>query len=229
MPKGQIPWNKGKKGVQSHSDATKKKMSEGRQGAGNHRFGTHQSEESKRKNSDSNKKTHSVPEVRKKNSENIRKKYLDPEYVKNVKRGRINRSKNKLWHDKIVERNKTKQIEFLLGGFWYGNVRYPDVPKYCEKFNVGFKERVRAYWNYQCFECGELQNGAKHCVHHVHYDKKMCCNGSPQDVIPLCKQCHTKTNYNRDFWEDHFTELLYANDPNGKCFFTKKEYEKFII
>lgn len=122
-----------------------------------------------------------------------------------------------------------RKIEGRIGGFWYGNVKYwyADSPQYCEKFNAEFKERVRAYWNYVCFECGTPQNGKKLGVHHIHYDKKMCCNGSPQDVVPLCRVCHFKTNYNRDYWEDHFTDLLYAYDPEGKCFFTKEEMKKF--
>jgi hypothetical protein len=69
--------------------------------------------------------------------------------------------------------------------WWYGNVNYYDK-KYCEKFNSEFRERVRAYWEYRCFECGEHQRVKKLSVHHVHYDKKMCCNGSPHDVVPLC-------------------------------------------
>lgn len=122
-----------------------------------------------------------------------------------------------------------RRVESLIGGFWYGNVRYwyTETPQYCEKFNKEFKERVRAFWGYQCFECGTPQNGRKLGIHHVHYDKRMCCNGSPQDVIPLCGKCHSKTNYNREYWEDYFTELLYGYCPDGKCFFTKEEMKEF--
>lgn len=113
---------------------------------------------------------------------------------------------------------------------WYGCVTYYDVPKYCEKFNANFKERVRAYWGYKCVECGTPQNRRSLCVHHVHYDKKMCCNGSPRDVVPLCLPCHIKSNFNRDYWEDHFTEIIYSLDPiEGKCFFTKKEMKVFKL
>jgi hypothetical protein len=215
-----IPWNKGKKGVQACSDETRKKMSATRKGKPQPHVSKMLAER--------NRKMAKDPAFCKRNSERIKKKYEDPEYVANVKEGRKRRSNNPIWREKIITRNKTTQLEKLLGGFWYGNVRYPDVPKYCEKFNREFKERVRAFWNYQCFECGSPQNGIKHAVHHVHYDKKMCCNGSPQDVVPLCDYCHGRTQANREYWEDHFTDLLYANDPNGKCFFTKEEYESFI-
>jgi hypothetical protein len=125
---------------------------------------------------------------------------------------------------------KLKQVEGMIGGFWYGNVRYwyVDAPQYCEKFNKEFKERVRAFWDYKCFECGTPQNGKKLGIHHIHYDKKMCCNGSPRDVVPLCGVCHPKTNFNREWWEQYFTELLYAWSPEGKCFFTKEEMKEFL-
>jgi hypothetical protein len=130
----------------------------------------------------------------------------------------------------ITCRNKMSEKAFLCwadkrGGIWYGNVVYNDRPHYCERFNENFKERVRAYFGYRCFECGAPQNGTKLSVHHVHYDKKMCCNGSPQDVVPLCFSCHSRTNTGRDYWEEHFTKLLYSNHPEGKCFLTKTEME----
>ena len=120
------------------------------------------------------------------------------------------------------EGTKTKMIESHIGGFWYGNIRYYDNP-YCEKWTADLRERVRAYFGYVCFECGIPQNGRKLNVHHIHYNKKTCCDGSPHDMVPLCPECHTKTNFSRDYWEDHFTELLYASNPDGKCFFTREE------
>jgi hypothetical protein len=120
------------------------------------------------------------------------------------------------------EETKLKMSESGIGGFWYGNIRYYDNP-YCEKWTAELRERVRAYFNYTCFECGTPQNGRKLNVHHIHYNKKTCCDGSPHDMVPLCPECHTKTNFNRDYWEDHFVELLYAGNPEGKCFFTREE------
>lgn len=132
------------------------------------------------------------------------------------------------WHSYYLRRSflLIEQREKFVGGFWYGSVKYDSDVKYCEKFNFDFKERVRAYWGYKCFECGKPQSKKRLSVHHVHYDKRMCCNGSPRDVVPLCVSCHNKTNYNREYWENHFTELLYAYSQDGKCFFTKKEMKE---
>lgn len=203
------------------SEETKKKLSIARSGDKNPNYGKRHSQETLERISNS-----------------IKKKFKqDPSCVERMKRTKtgktldlITRKRMSESHYRRYENTPTlryKRVEEHYGGFWYGNVRYYDGPQYCEKFNKEFKERVRAYWNYQCFECGTPQNGRLLGVHHVHYDKKMCCNGSPQDVVPLCASCHSKTNKNRDYWEDHFTELLYAYNPDGKCFFTKEEYKEF--
>jgi hypothetical protein len=119
------------------------------------------------------------------------------------------------------------RMEAIIGGFWYGAIVYYDT-LYCEKWTADLRERVRAYWNYQCFECGTPQDNRKLSVHHIHYNKKTCCDGSPHDMIPLCQSCHMKTNDDRKYWEQYFTELLYAISPTGKCFFTKDEMKAYL-
>lgn len=126
-----------------------------------------------------------------------------------------------------TEQHIMNRMESVIGGFWYGNVRYLDLP-YCPRWTADLRERCRAYWNYTCFECGTPQNGKKLDVHHIHYNKKMLCDGSPQDVIPLCRGCHVKTNTDREYWERYFTELLYSWNPKGKCFFTEDEMKKYF-
>lgn len=137
-----------------------------------------------------------------------------------------NKTRNRLISEWQDEEHRMKKLEGLLGGFWYGNVRHTDDPQYCHKFTNSFKERVRAYRGYHCFECG-VEDYHLH-AHHVHYDKKMCCNGSPHDIVPLCNSCHSATNSNRGYWENHFTEMIYSMHPEGKCFFTKEEMQTFI-
>jgi len=158
-------------------------------------------------------------DFRLKQSINAKKQFDRPgsrQQHSNIFRGRI-----------ISEHTRTLLCESKIGGFWYGNVRYDERPQYCERWTEDLRERVRAYFGYRCFECGALQNGTKLSVHHVHYNKKTCCDGSPHDIIPLCVSCHMKTNGNRDYWEKHFTDLLYASDPDGKCFFTKEEMKTY--
>jgi hypothetical protein len=118
-------------------------------------------------------------------------------------------------------------IETRMGGFWYGNIKYSTDAPYCEKFNDDLRERVRMFFGYRCFECGEAQTDKKLHVHHIHYNKKTCCDGSPHDMIPLCRSCHMKTNHHRNYWENHLTKLLYAYSPDGKCYFTTDEMQSY--
>ena len=123
---------------------------------------------------------------------------------------------------------KLKIVEKKVGGFWYGNVKYPDQ-KYCEKFDDDFKERVRAYWGWECVVCGKAESAKRRLhIHHVHYDKKMCCNGSPKDVVALCPSCHMATNFNRSLWEKAFTDLIYSDEFKGKSYLTKTEMSELL-
>lgn len=38
-------------------------------------------------------------------------------------------------------------------------------------------------------------------VHHIDYNKLNC---NPNNLITLCKSCHMKTNFNREYWLDYF-------------------------
>jgi hypothetical protein len=107
---------------------------------------------------------------------------------------------------------------------WQGGISFEP---YCPKFNKEFKERVRAWFNYQCSNCEEPQNDKKHSVHHVYYNKKACCEqnengeyiynidgeqviviGNPNKFVALCKSCHAKTNHNRVYWARYFEDII---------------------
>ena len=102
---------------------------------------------------------------------------------------------------------------------WMGGVSF--FP-YCQKFNNEFKERVRAFFNHQCVECGTPQKEKKLGVHHVNFDKQSCCNDTFPLFVPLCPSCHTKTNHNREYWEQYFTDMI-NKYYGGKCYYTKEE------
>ncbi len=44
--------------------------------------------------------------------------------------------------------------------------------------------------------------------HHIDYDKKNC---NPDNLITLCRNCHTKTNYKRDYWIKFFKKQREKN------------------
>ncbi len=84
---------------------------------------------------------------------------------------------------------------------WKGGVSFEP---YCPKFNKQLKERIRERDNRTCQLCGIKENGRKHDVHHVHYDKENC---NP-DLITVCRDCNVIANYNRDYYEELFMKKL---------------------
>lgn len=67
------------------------------------------------------------------------------------------------------------------------------------------KESIRQRDNYKCQICRmpECENIQKLSIHHIDYDKD---NLNPENLISLCRSCHTKTNYKRKYWEKYFEE-----------------------
>jgi hypothetical protein len=121
---------------------------------------------------------------------------------------------------------------------------------YCEKWNLEFRRRIRAFHNYTCVECGTPQNGRKLHCHHVYYNKKACCEvsgdgkyytnlgiknapfdfeiiGDPNKFVALCDHCHhvTSGKKNRAYWARHF-ETIINGYYEGKSYFTKEEYKQ---
>ena len=86
---------------------------------------------------------------------------------------------------------------------------------YCPKFNREFKERVRSFFGYKCVECG-INPKYSLSVHHVNFDKMSCCNGAKPLFVILCKRCHARTNIDREYWEQHFTEIIDSR-YGGNC------------
>lgn len=123
-----------------------------------------------------------------------------------------------------VEQERRRKISIALCGenapSWKGGMSFEP---YCVKFNREFKERVRAFFGYTCVECGTTQeeNRRKLDVHHVNYDKMVCCNDVKPLFVALCRSCNVKANTNRPDWEKHFTEMIMTKH-GGQCYLPKK-------
>ncbi len=91
-------------------------------------------------------------------------------------------------------------------GNWRGGLSFEPYPT---KWTEDLKESIRKRDGYSCCECGEEQNGKKLSVHHIDYDKE---NLDPKNLISLCRSCHTKTNYDRDYWENYLITKLLRTD-----------------
>ena len=90
---------------------------------------------------------------------------------------------------------------------WKGGISFEP---YCPKFNEAFKESIREKFGRVCFLCPttEDENGRKLDVHHVSYDKDCLCDDSDCEFVPLCIRCHSKTNHDREYWEQAIMEKL---------------------
>jgi len=102
---------------------------------------------------------------------------------------------------------------------WKGGISFEP---YCVKFNNEFKERVRAFFDYCCVECGTPQTNVKLHIHHVNFNKQSCCDNTKPIFVALCHSCHSKTNYDREYWEQHFTEIINGY-YEGRCYLQKGE------
>lgn len=65
------------------------------------------------------------------------------------------------------------------------------------------KISIRERDNYICKMCGKQQENYALDVHHIDYDKKNC---NPKNLITLCRKCHSKTNFNRDYYKKLLTK-----------------------
>ncbi len=101
---------------------------------------------------------------------------------------------------------------------------------YCEKFNNDFKKRVKAFFGNKCIVCGKhTDNGKGLHVHHIHYDKKSCCNDeSKRKFALLCSSCHAKTTFgDREYWKLELEKLI-DTKFGGKSYFTQDEYRMYM-
>lgn len=82
---------------------------------------------------------------------------------------------------------------------WLGGISF--FP-YCKEWKPEIKEKTRNTYKRTCFVCGktEEENGRKLDVHHIDYNKMQGCKSKKWRLLPLCRSCHTKTNFNRHYW-----------------------------
>lgn len=181
-----------------HTDKSRKKISDNHadvSGENNGMFGRRHTDESRKKIGNNHGSTSGE------NNGMFGKQHTDETKQKISRRG-IGR--------KPSHETRKNMSESKLGdknGNWKGGISFG---KYCKLFNNAFKRKIRNKFHNKCFLCGKTkeQNGKNLDVHHVNYDKDCICNSSCE-FIPLCRSCHIKTNFNRNYWEDLIMCYLY--------------------
>ena len=104
------------------------------------------------------------------------------------------------WNKDLKGYRAGDKNNFWIDGRTALNNPYPD------DWTDTLKESIRQRDNYICQECGTHQDELKGWnkkldIHHIDYDKKNC---NPDNLIALCRKCHIKTNFNREYWFNYF-------------------------
>lgn len=180
---------------------------------GHSQKGRKHTEESKKKMSESAIGRKHSKETRKQITETLRGHKTSEETKRKISescKGRVHSIEtiemmsNTLTGRKLTEKHKERLSKVNSGEkshFWKGGISY--LP-YCHKFNHKLKESIRNRDNRTCQNCGIKENGRRHTVHHIHYDKENCY----PDLITLCIACNSKANTNRDHWESYYMNKL---------------------
>ena len=181
------------------TEEQKRKMSKINKGEGNGMYGKHHTAESKEKVSITHKKENLSAETLKKMSDSQKKR----KSFTNIHRERLSDSHKK---ENLSVETRKKMSESQMGEKNHNYIN-GNSNKYCSLFNEKLKEKIREKFDRKCFLCGlnEEQNGRKLSVHHISYNKDCLCDGKECYFIPLCDSCHTKTNFNREFYEIFLT------------------------
>lgn len=116
---------------------------------------------------------------------------ISKEKISNKNKGRIfskeHKEKISLNHwDTSLDRNPN----------WRGGKSFEP---YTIDWTVTLKRAIRERDKYICDICNEYGS----FVHHIDYDKNNC---NPNNLITLCNSCHSKTNFNRDYWLTYFSK-----------------------
>ena len=76
---------------------------------------------------------------------------------------------------------------------------------YGTDWKESLKRLIRDRDDHRCQICDVPENGKKHDVHHIDYNKKNCYS---DNLITLCHdECHLATNYRKSYWPEHFKWL----------------------
>ena len=190
------------------SEETRRKISETLKGSKH-------SEETKRKRSISMKGKVKTEEHKQKISKTLTGRKLSEETRQKMSESKMGIPKSEEMKKKLSKAREgylhTSETKIKMSGVnsphWRGGISF--LP-YCIKFNNNLKESVRNRDNRTCQKCGTKENGRRHTVHHIHYDKENC----HPDLITLCGSCNIKANFNIDHWELYFMrQLVYRKIP----------------
>lgn len=76
------------------------------------------------------------------------------------------------------------------------------------EFNNKLRGQIRNRDQYRCQQCFRHQNelNKKLAIHHIDFNKK---NNALINLISLCHNCHSQTNFNREDWTEYFQNRMF--------------------
>lgn len=110
-------------------------------------------------------------------------------------------SLKKLWQKPEFRNKIIKSINGEKSFLWQGGISF-------EPYGLGFNNELKRFIKQrdlnicQTPNCMEIENL---CIHHIDYDKK---NSNQDNLITLCRRCHSKTNFGRGYWEEYYNEII---------------------
>lgn len=93
------------------------------------------------------------------------------------------------------------EIEGANNPNWCGGRSFEPYPV---DWNKRLKIRIRERDNYTC-QNPECSKPNSNFVHHIDYNKD---NLDEKNLITTCNSCHSKTNFNRQYWQVIFTTVI---------------------
>ena len=124
--------------------------------------------------------------------------------VKNIEKNRLSQLGKK--HSQETKKILSEKNRLDKHPQWQGGKSFEP---YGLEFNSKLREQIRARDAYRCQQCFRHQDELftktgkprRLDVHHIDYDKK---NNSPNNLISLCHNCHSQTNFDRQDWTKYF-------------------------
>ncbi len=110
-----------------------------------------------------------------------------------------------VWNKSLKGIHLSPKSEFRPGEkhiFWQGGISKEPYPF---EFTDDLKLYIKHIYLCRCQMC---ETSKDLMVHHIDYDKK---NIYLNNLIPLCRRCHSKTNYNRNHWIEFLRKKVVFN------------------
>lgn len=123
------------------------------------------------------------------NANKGRKPYEMTEDIKN----KISKKLAMGYSEGLLKARKGPESNLWAGGVWNSG--------YSVDWTQTLRRAIRERDMYTCQICHIPQGDMSLDIHHIDYDKK---NSDISNLISLCRVCHIKTNFKRDYWINYF-------------------------